>query len=288
MSENIFALKITKLLDLYKWCLPNEERPEGFMSVADLCARMVHRYTGRTIIDFLPFAAQRPVGRTMHHHLRANQFRPSIIPNTLQNVYTWVRVDMLTHIELASSNEHYRFNYHEIRSWIVSCLVSRVWSGERPVANKTYWAVTTDCTKCSVPLREQSIWCKDRRLPCAELIEQFDDARHSIREIVEEVEEFSPEIHTIDDPNDDRITPDQAAAALCQYLIDEEWSARRTLEDATTGHALTMKGHETLRSWYGITSKSVISFDDLRNIPIQTIFEAMFPLIVSDVLSRFP
>jgi hypothetical protein len=60
MSENIFALKITKLLDLYKWCLPTEERPEGHMSIAELCARMIQRYTGRDIGDFLPFAAQRP------------------------------------------------------------------------------------------------------------------------------------------------------------------------------------------------------------------------------------
>jgi len=288
MSENIFALKIAKLLDLYKWCQPTEARPEGYVSIAELCAQMILRYTGRKIKDFLPFAAERPVGRTMHHHLRANQFRPSIIPNTLQNVYTWIRVDMLSHLDLAASNRHFKFNYHEIRCWIVSCLVSRVWAGDRPIPNKTYWAVTTTCQTCSAPLEERSIWCRQRILPHAELMEQFEDARSSIREILEEVDEFAPETYTVDNPDDERITPEQAASAICQYLMDEEWTARRMLEDTTTGHAVTMEGHDTLRAWYGVSSRSIVSFEDLRNVPMRTIFTSIFPLIVSDILSRFP
>lgn len=35
MTENLFAIKITKLLDIYKWTLPSAEIPEGMQSIAE-------------------------------------------------------------------------------------------------------------------------------------------------------------------------------------------------------------------------------------------------------------
>nr|QJW70343.1 RNA-dependent RNA polymerase [Erysiphe necator associated negative-stranded RNA virus 1] len=288
MTENVFAIKIAKLLDLYKWTLPYEDLREDRMSIAELCARMIFRYTNMPIQRFLPFAAERVRGRTTQHHLRANQFRPSIVPNTLQNVYTWIKVDMLSHCELANSLRHFRFNFHEIKCWITSVFASRPWIGDRPVKNGVYWAVTTKCSYCSTELVENTLHCTDRSLPKLELVSDIDEVRRTVHHIQEEVRQFSPELFLVQDPDDARVSRDIAARAICQHLLDTEWRESMRHDDTSTGHLISRAGRDVMKAFSGQVRTGLISFDDIRFIPMGLIVDAMMPLVVSDVLARYP
>lgn len=258
------------------------------MSTAELCAQLIRKYTGRPIEYLLPFSSERPFGKTTQHHLRSNQFRPSIIPNTLQNVYTWCQVDMLTHLELTGNTGHFKLNFNEIRCWITSAMSSRTWVGSRTVAAGTYWAVTTQCVFCMELIIERSIWCKRVKLPSIDLYEHFKEARETVKEINKEIENFTPEMYLIPDQDDINVTSLMAAQAMCQNVCDAEWSNARVLEDSVVGHTISSHGMDVIRDFLGTNHRGLVDFEDLRYVPIRIIFSSVIPFVIGEITKRFP
>lgn len=123
-------MKNASLLETYRWTTVTTPIRDDEIPLSTLVGQMINRYTGRDVADFVPFSAAKPLGKTVQHHVRANQYRPSIVPNTLQNIYPWCKFDMLSHKELTTVHGHSKFNFHEIKCWGASMLASRSWMGD--------------------------------------------------------------------------------------------------------------------------------------------------------------
>lgn len=119
-------------------------------------------------------------------------------------------------------------------------------------------------------------------------MEEFEEARRTVQEIQQEIDEFSPELFLVADPQDDRVTGRKAAYAICQHVFDEEWASGRVLADSMVGHAVSQQGMETLKAWSGKMAHGAISPDDVRYVPIEIIVDALLPLVVGEILHRFP
>lgn len=287
-THNVFALKVVKLLELYRWTTITTPIPDNERPLCNLVEAMIKQYTKRPIKDFLPFASARPYGRTIHHHVRANQFRPSIIPNTLQNIYTWCKTDMLSHHVASRSRTHFKFNYHEIRCWIVSVLATRSWMGDPPTRAGSYWAVTTECRYCNEPIEEHTITYKNYPLPGIELLRSFDLAKQAIKSILEEVEVFEPDMFFSPAQDENEITPERACMIICEQIVDHEWTRAINIMDHHAGHLVTMGGLEVLEMWGGTSSTSGVDPGDLRYVPMNILVQSLFPLVLSELSSRFP
>lgn len=91
---------------------------------------------------------------------------------------------MLTHKELTTVHGHSKFNFHEIKCWGASMLASRAWMGERFPNIGTYWMVTTDCNYCNQLINKTTITYRGPSLPIIEMMDDFDNARNAIAEIL--------------------------------------------------------------------------------------------------------
>lgn len=287
-SHDIHAIKIVGLLETYRWTTVTTPIEQHQHPLSRLVADMVNKYTGRNIQDFIPFSAARPLGKTIQHHVRANQFRPSIVPNTLQNIYTWCNFDMLSHKELTTVHGHSRFNFHEIKCWTASALAYNTWLGNNNTKSGVYWMVTCDCEYCNTLIEETTLVYDGIELPTIELVHVFETASLAINDILKEVDEFNPEIYHIHqfEPEEDDIA--SSINAVCQALMDSEWSQSITYQELEAHHVLTSKGDEILKMWGSVGRKStILDYSDLLGIDIDLIIDALVPLVISHIFNRF-
>lgn len=287
-GHNIYAMKIANLLETYRWTTITTPIPEDHVALSHLVGEMINRYTKRNVTDFIPFSSARPLGKTIQHHVRANQYKPSIVPNTLQNIYTWCKFDMLSHKHLTTVHGHSKFNFHEIKCWGASMMASRAWMGELSPKESTYWMVTTNCAHCNQLIQEHTITYTGPRLPNIELIDDFQTAKHALQEILTEVDEFNPELYHLHqfEPGNDNI--EDSIRAVCQALMDSEWSRLLTIQELEANHLLTSEGNEVLKLWNtGSKKHSILDFNDLLGVEIDIIIEALVPLVISNIYQRF-
>nr|QLL27733.1 putative RdRp [Leveillula taurica associated chu-like virus 1] len=286
VSNNIFASKITNLIDLYRWTTLTGQAPPGKIPYSDIISEMILKYTTKPITDFLPFAGHKPFGRTTQHHLRANQYRPSIVPNTLQNVYTWCLVNMESHVNLFNKLIHSSFNYHEIRCWIVSYLSTNVWCGYRPNSNGQYWAVTTNCKYCTRPIVESDIVTTHIPLPKIGLVENFKHAESAITTIIEEVNDFNPEEYYVPEETSDLTIP-LCIQACCQYIISSTWHNIVSVIDDQVQHAVRLSAVSNMYDWAETAKIDLLGSEDLKFMNVIDIFEALYTIVASYVISTY-
>lgn len=237
-DKDIFTMKLNTLLTLYKWTIPSGPIP-GHISISELIEFIITRYTGKPVSDFLPFLPGKVKGKTMQHHLRSNQFRPAIVPNTLTNIYTWFKGHPFSPQEITASGRHPRFNFLEILCHTCSCIFTNMWlSGRVPVKNE-YWAVTTDCGYCSGNIKESDIGIKILNLEDVQLFDLFLPAQKQIKNIIRDTEAFDPEKFYCPEVDLENIPDNVAASTVAQHMIDVCWTKIISLLDTKTGHHIS-------------------------------------------------
>nr|WPR16559.1 MAG: RNA-dependent RNA polymerase [Millipede chuvirus] len=172
VEKDLLLSKIKLLIELASWaradCTIN-----GVHYVSNLDRLIYHLLTMYIPIDPLqiaPFGGSKRSG-TVQHHVRAPNFRESIVPNVLSNGYQNIRGESNTHVTLRHSGQHYNVNFMHIYCYVASVLqLVQQLSLLVPEDIFDYWIVTSQCTYCAMPITETPVVIPMQYIPTKPLI----------------------------------------------------------------------------------------------------------------------
>lgn len=159
IMKNTMVLKLKNLLDLRRWVDVPVFGPGGTISPSNLkkvIEIIVQLFTETPITELDPFAGRKRSGMTQHH-LRSPGFEETVVPNLLSNVFQQILGSSNAHQTFTTSGEHFLTNFLHIHCWSIHALTERLEYTPWRHTQGEFWAVTTDCTYCSTPIREEGV-----------------------------------------------------------------------------------------------------------------------------------
>lgn len=282
VAKNIFALKLHNLLDIYRWSFSTRE-VNGQLQTSNLpilIEDMVYCYTGKPIAEISPFTAKRAIGKTVQHHVRANQYRVSIVPNTMTNIYTRVKGYAYSHLRLKDDMNHYLYNFHQIYCHSVSLMFYNLWCGLQPESmDARYWTVTTSCSYCNAPIVDIPVIIQYTPLPIIDLSSLSEISDVALSQIRAELSDYNPGNQFIMTEEGRGFTVQDAQKALIQDFVDTSLSRYLAIREYYTQHVMSLEGRETLQDWEGSSSRPSLSISELRQMNESEIFDDMSIII---------
>ncbi|AIY53910.1 polymerase [Suffolk virus] len=291
-SHNILSGKIRILMDVYKWSEMTKEVPgttEVIVSNLNVVARtLLEAYTGETIETIMPYTGQRLSTRTTQHHVRVNNFRTSIVPNTLLNVYTRASGNSRAHITLDTSTDHFRVNYLHVYTHCVSLWALPMWTGQAGVCPPRVWAVTSDCSHCLSPIVEDPVVLACTYVPPIHLPSGSELGSHALDEIREELSGFNPEEYYRPDNPDELVEVEEAQLAVVQGVTNAIWRNRAKHQTLYTPHNVSVSGLSALVGWSGREGSVVeLTTKHIRGISMEVLVNDIAFMVYSEVTRRF-
>ncbi|QMP82301.1 RNA-dependent RNA polymerase, partial [dermapteran chu-related virus 142] len=289
ISKNIFALKLHDLLDVFRWSFCTL-RGEGGMVTSNLhylIEDMIVQYTGKSLSSVAPFTSKRVLDKTVQHHVRANQYKTSVVPNTLTNVYSRVKGYSYAHLVLRDDTEHYLVNFHQIYCHAVSLAFYNAWCGCVPLPEENrIWAVTTECQFCMTAIEEIPIIITYKELPRIEISDISSISATALRKINQELSDYNPTEFQICSEESEGFNIFDAQAALLQHFINTNLCNYIITRDYYTGHELTTTARLTLSEWEGSPGHNLLGVSEVRQMSVESIFLDSSILICGQILSR--
>lgn len=279
--------KLKAMLDIYTWILKSADDEEGneiTSNLHEVLDIMIGIYTSISREELSPFSAIRRSG-TSAHHCRAPNFRESIIPNQLSNIYQNVSGNSNSHVTLRTSDQHYTVNFlhilcNAIHSIHIELEVSNTITSPREV-----WGVTTDCAYCTRPIIEKPIIVEShllRGLKCEALAScRVDKISKGI--ILRSFNDFQKDDFRLVS-QDGNLTLDDAQVAICREFVRQHTSVHRQLEDRFSHHALTSEAKNILTNMAMPTTSRIIGFTELKRVSIGKFVEALIPVVYDYVM----
>nr|QXV86439.1 RNA-dependent RNA polymerase [Chuviridae sp.] len=289
ISKNIFALKLHNLLDVYRWsfCTIRTERKVITSNLPELIEDMIRQYTGKEVHEVAPYTSKRVLDKTIQHHVRANQYRASIVPNTLINIYTRSRGYSFSHLRFCDDLGHYLINFHQAYCHAVSLFWYNGWCGLAPIqAEWRIWACTTECNYCMTPIIDHPTVLELEPLPSIEIHEISELSASALQQIQKELEDYAPRSMFICSEESEHFTKGDASSAVIQHLINSTMIKYAKTRDHYTQHEISAGGKDVLLDWGGTFVKSPISMTDVRQLPLRSIFEDACILISFYIIRR--
>ncbi|DAZ90591.1 RNA-dependent RNA polymerase [Belostoma flumineum mononega-like virus] len=281
-TKNLYANKIHKLLELYKWSHMSGVDDQGTQFTSnfhELVDQLLQMYTGKTGAQLSPFSGQRLSKRTVQQRLKVNQYKTSIVPNTLHNVYSRFIGISRTHILLEQSLNHYRINFLHAYCHVISVWASKLWVGQQPYITNKLWAVTTPCNYCMAPIEETPIILPLlRKLPPPRLF-RIELSLQELSKIQDEVDNYEmPGYYVADDP-EEKISKDQAERAVIQFYLNNHIYKRSKCQTTYTQHRMSSSGYKVLSTWGLKTGGADVTGMDLKYISLASLVnEACLPI----------
>lgn len=160
VEKDLVLTKVKDLIDLIPWTHYTGLDYLGVERTSNLVDSI--RYLLSMYLDVDPdqvvaFRASKRSG-TISHHVRAPNFRESIVPNTLSNIYQQFTADSNSHTALRSQGIHMHMNFLHIMCYSINLLSLSIQLGTKDLIRPTtYWVVTTPCEACNQPIVESPI-----------------------------------------------------------------------------------------------------------------------------------
>ncbi|ANC97697.1 L [Lonestar tick chuvirus 1] len=267
--ENVFTPKVRTLMQLYQWghatkIVEGEAKLSNFPLVVK---HLLEGYTRSKVEHLMPFVGSTVSGRTIQHHVRASNYRQSIVPNTLLNIFTRAKGDSHSHNFYTTSPDHFLVNFLQVYCMMVSFASAKMWVGQSSTRSKEIWAVTTNCQKCTKPITEEAMFLSVTGLPPLDIGEDFQIGKKAIAEIAQAVQEFDPEDYYM--PDEDTVTVEEAETCLVQHCMNKLWE-RHVMVRESTQHVLDAEGQAALEDYQCLHFSreehecfSVASFDEI-------------------------
>nr|WAS28157.1 MAG: polymerase [Chuviridae sp.] len=288
-SHNMLSGKVRTLLEVYQWSQMTGE-VDGRLVASNLqivAEHLLKAYTDTPIQDLLPFAGRTVRDRMTQHHVRVNNYRTSIVANTLLNIYTRASGTSHAHMELSHSSEHYRVNFLHVLTHTVSIWAGVWWYGENVQPPGRLWAVTRPDCPCMAPMEEHPVILADTCLPDITLADIAHLARDAIREIAADVAQFDPGQYYVSEDSETHLSLQEALMALAQAHTNDVWGSRKTLRGLYTSHHLSDRGLSALANYAGVTLNRVSSYLDLRFVPPDVIINDAAFMVYTEIIRRF-
>lgn len=289
-SHNMISTNVRTLLDLIQW-LPMTGEYNGSLVTSNLTTIAEHllkAYTSTDVRQLSPFYARALSHRMTQHHVRVNNFRTSIVPNTLVNLYTMASGTYNAHVTIKLSVEKYRVNYLHVYTHMVSMWAGHLWTGQaRTLRADRLWGVTNPTCDCMEPMSETPMVLSKTRLPPVMLTHVTRLGEAAVREISEEVAKFDPTQYYIADDAEEHITLEEAQMAIIQSHVNAVWAHRVQLRNIYTSHHLTDKGAMALSQFAGLKITPTQDLVDLRQIPPEVILRDIAFMVFTEILKRF-
>ncbi|AYP67566.1 RNA-dependent RNA polymerase [Genoa virus] len=289
VANNILTSKVRVLMDLYKWSHMTQLLGGKVVvsNLPSLIGHMLLGYTDKSMDQLLPFGGQRVLTRTTQHHVRVNNFRASIVPNTLQNVYTRVTGNSRSHRVVESSSEHYRINFLHVYTYGVSLWSLPWWAGRQPDLPTRVWLVTTPCVHCMKPIKEHPVVLQYTSLPDMSLPTETTIGEVALQELQAELLNFNPKQYYVPVEDIDGMSSEEAHIGLIQGLMNQLWRDREKLQMLYTGHHLSLEGLSALQNWTYKTSDIEVSDSDLRGVPLDSILQDLAFMVFAEIVCRY-
>lgn len=288
-SHNIFSSKIRTLLEVYRWGKATvvQDGVPVAGNIHLIAERMIRSYTGKNLDEIVPFAGDVVYMRTMQHHLRANNYRTAIVPNTLLNIMTHFKGNVREHRFFDTQPDSYQVNFLQTYCHIMAIVSLPLWCGSENVQNQRYWAMSVNCRVCLAPLEEVPVVLKRTRVPYVNIQNVTRIGRDALREVVRDLDDFEQVEYFRAQEDLDPQSQQDAMMGLIDFYTTSTWGRRTDAQTFHTGHHLTRGGHNVLDHWHDKKPKLSLSTLELSTLDIRMIVERMIPLVYVEITLRF-
>lgn len=166
VEKDPFLQKLRNIAELASWVCPTKIGPDGEIiaqNIHVLISKLIRLFTNAPLETFAPFAGKRKSG-TIAHHVVIRQFRESIMPNSLSNVYQLVRGVSNSHLTFFKSPINYYVNFLQCFCH-ATCMLTYELNGYPNYTVPEDCAVgTVNCEFCMREVVEDPIVINDRLL----------------------------------------------------------------------------------------------------------------------------
>nr|QVG74756.1 polymerase [Chuviridae sp.] len=286
-TPSVFTDKIRVILEVYQWSrVATIDGRVG--NLHQLCISLLRDYTGREVEEFIPYAGDTYYHKTVQHHVRANTYRAHIVPNTLLNIYTTMRGNIYAHQYFKTSIDHYRVNYLQAFTYMVSLTVLPWWCGDGQKLTPRVWGVTTECNWCLRALFEIPVVVEEVELPEANLAGVLRISPNDIQRIIDELDALEmPEMYTPPEEVDENILS-ISKQGLCEYLITNMWAHKVTVQLASSQHHMSGLAADTVAAWLGTSIGAPVSVQDIRCVGAEALIMGVASMVRYYILTAFP
>nr|WPD94719.1 polymerase [Mivirus sp.] len=289
LSHNMLSSKVRDLIDVLQWA-----NMTGWVdgklvtsNLPEVAEHILKAYTRVDVSDLVPFKGAKVLGRTTQHHLRVNNYRVSIVPNTLINLYTRAKGTSHAHRNFYNSTDHFLINFLQVFCHSVSLWALPWWCGEERSPPDKIWMVTRSECACMEPIEEEPVVLGTTILPPIDLLDACRLGEQAVKEILSEVKEFNPKQYYVEDGSVSGLTLEEAQIALAQAHCNAVVAARHTVKALYTSHATTADGYKALERYGGINADGATESLDLRYVPPDILLRDVAVTIYTEILHRY-
>lgn len=220
-------------------------------------------------------SGQRKSG-TIQHHIGAPNFRESIVINTVPNFSG----ESNSHFTLKNSNAHFMVNILHI--YCHSALVASLSMGFGPKSTcpQEFWAVTTNCGFCNIPIIEEPVVFDTSRLREVSLHELSicQATKHYCTVLDDSIKEFL--IDPLIPLNVPLVIDTSATFGILQRMLDITWFSRKKIKDMHGNVTLTDEGHSTLVKLMPKTQSRDIGLTEIKGCDLENVFDYLCVLVI--------
>nr|UYL95478.1 MAG: polymerase [Nanning Chuvi tick virus 2] len=288
-SHNMLSTRVRDLIEVHQW-----SQMTGYIN-NQLCAsnltavteHLLKAYTRAPMETLRPFQGAYQSGRLTQHHVRVNNYRVSIVPNTLINLYTRAQGTSHAHVEFHLSIDHFLVNFLHVFCHGVSLWAFPLWCGERKALPQRLWLVTRPNCPCMNPVVELPVILPNVELPDITLHEACRLGDEAVNEIAREVTEFSPEQFYVTDDDPGSLTLEEAQIALAQAHCNAVINCRLVIKALYTAHAASSAGYKALERYGRLNPNAETEALDLRYVPPDILLSDVAVIIYGEILTRY-
>ena len=278
IEKNILLSKVKDLIDLISWTNYTAEDWEGnerTSNFVDCIKYLLTLYLEVSPDRILGFRASRKSG-TISHHVRAPNFRESIVPNVLSNVYQQISADSSSHQTLRGSGVHLQVNFLHILCHCTTLLTLPCMTGNRMGPRpQWYWVVTDPCSYCMTPIVESPIV-----LPPFTDAPDIDDLRVSeispdaLRIVNESIRQSKIALQQ-DVRVPDYLTDDFAMYAIVQEFMYTTFTKRMRLLDCYVHQGVSNEGYAVLQGLVNTGHSRNIGITEMARVQVRTLTQVI-------------
>lgn len=243
-------------------------------------AGILRQYNDIPLATLAPFAGQRRSG-TVQHHVRAPNYRESIVINTVPNFYTRIVGESNSHITLHESNQHFRVNYLHIYCYSAYIAYIPLEFGPSCTTPKEFWAVTSPCRSCNEPINEiplvfDTTWIQDLSLHRLAICTATDHATTTLDQSIEEfLRDPLVPLNVVF-----RLDRETATYGIMQELADMCWYSKRKLKDMYGAVRLDDESHSILSCLTPRVKSRDIGLTEIKACNLEHIYNYLCCFIV--------
>lgn len=292
IDKNPILLKLRNVLDLISWVdVEGIDQTTGeFISsnLRLLIEKLVFLYSNKTLDELAPFTGRKKSG-TLHHHLRGQKYRESIVPNVLANVYTQIQGESDSHVTLTTTSQHYTINFLHIYCHAIACIFNELEVQPYYTVPQDLWVVTTDCEYCMTPIYETPLVVDANLVQniCYNPLITTTIDEYATTIMKESLDVFNTRVYNVKGATQE-ITIELASRGICQELVEMTMRTNEILESRYITHPLTHEGREVMMSFLPKNRQRDVGYSEIKRIPTQILASCLVSTIYHAVHRLVP